>query len=212
MNPWNRCKGKRGINSSLLGSAFYMDLGLIYRQCIPPNQDEDMVIEQQLPTQGRATILKLAHSYPWLDIWERPRLLAESCSGFTVPPCSKMWEPIVIAVKSARRQDMGESIRTLDSNANSAGTFTLHAMDIVGPLPRSHRGHHYILTVCHSDPEPRLLHSIDVEQVAAGCSYCFHKWESLKKTSRIKAPILWRCIICLGSSPLQRDRGKSVVK
>ena len=121
--------------SSLLGLGYYVQKWLIYRRWVPPNQDEDMAVEQiVLPTQSRATILKLAHFIPWMDTWERPRLLAKSCSGFTGPPCSKMWEPIVRAVPSARKHHMGESIHTFYS---------------YGPLPRSRRGHLYILTLCN---------------------------------------------------------------
>ena len=60
-----------------------------------------------------------------------------------------MWEPIVRAPLSARKHHIGESIRTLDSYANSAGTFHRNAMDIVGPLPHSCRGHCYILRECN---------------------------------------------------------------
>ena len=73
--------------------------------------------------------------YQWLDTWERPRLITESCSGFTGPPSSKMWEPTVSAVPSARKHHMGESIHTLGSYTNSAGTFHHNGMDILGPLP-----------------------------------------------------------------------------
>ena len=48
-------------------------------------------------------------------------------------------------------------------------TFYCIAKDIVGPLPRSHRGHRYILVVCdHATryPETLPLRSIDAEHVA----------------------------------------------
>ena len=32
--------------SSLLGSEFYMERGLIYRNWVPPSQDEDIAVEQ----------------------------------------------------------------------------------------------------------------------------------------------------------------------
>ena len=51
--------------SSLLGSGFYVEKGLIYRQWVPPSQGEDMAVKQlMLLIECRATILKVAHSIP----------------------------------------------------------------------------------------------------------------------------------------------------
>ena len=90
-----------------------MEKGLIYRRWVPPNQDEDMAVAQLvLPTQSRATIVKLAHSIPIAGHLGKTKSASRILQGFTGPPCSKMWEPTVRAVQSARKHHIGESIHT----------------------------------------------------------------------------------------------------
>ena len=127
-----------------------MEKGLIYRRWAPPSRDEDMTVEQLvLPTQCRATILKLVHSIPIAGHLGKTKTASQILQHFYWPTMIKDVGTDCKNCTECRKHHMGESIRTLDSFANSGETFHCNAMDIVGPLPRNRRGHCYILTACN---------------------------------------------------------------
>ena len=136
--------------SSLLGSELYIKSRLIYRLWAPLSRDEDMGVEQLvLPTQCRATVLKLAHSIPMTGHLGKIKTASQILQRFYWPTMFKDVGTYCKSCTECRKHHMGESIRTLDVYANSAATFHHNAMDTVGPLPRSRRGHRYILTECN---------------------------------------------------------------
>ena len=158
--------------SNSAGIGFFKRKGLIYRCWTPPGRDEDdMTIEQLvLPKKCRRVVLDLAHNIPlaghmgknktaqrilqWFYWPTLHRDVAEFCRS--CPECQKTsnWKGRPAPLISL--PIIGEPFQRI-------------AMDIMGPLPRSHSGKRYVLVVCGYAtryPEAIPLHSIDAEHIA----------------------------------------------
>ena len=157
---------------STAGVEFFRRNSLLYRWWIPPSQDgEEMVVEQLvLPLQCRKTVLELAHEIPlaghlgndktarrilqrfyWPTLY---RDVAEFCR--TCAPCQK-----TSSFKGRRAPMIPLPVISVP--------FQRIAMDIVGPLPRSRSGNRYVLVICDYAtryPEAVALRSIDAESIA----------------------------------------------
>ena len=143
--------------------------GLIYRRWVPLNQDENIAVEQLiLPTQCRVTILRLAHSIPMAGHLGKTKTASLILWRFYWPTLSKDVGTTVTCAE-CQRASPGKKHRTpFIPMPIGDEPFHHNAMDIVGPLPRSRRGHRYILAVCNYAtryPEALPLCSIHAEHV-----------------------------------------------
>ncbi len=149
---------------STAGVGFYRNEGLLDRHWIPPGRDtESMAVEQLvLPLQCRRRYLILLTLFPSQVTCltnSAAVLLANHLQG-----CSKFLPELCNLPED-------DPLQTSSCTADPVITepFQRIAMDIIGPLPRSHSGKRYVLVICDYAtryPEAIPLKTIDAECVA----------------------------------------------
>lgn len=151
---------------------FYTKDGLLYRRWIPKGRDgERMEVEQLiLPQQCRDTVLKLAHSIQLAGHLGKNKTTSRVLQRFYWPTVyrdiSKFCQNCEQCQKATGRKAVRAPLIPLPIIAQP---FTRIAMDMVGPLPRSRRGHRYVLVVCDYAtryPEAITLKNIDAVTIA----------------------------------------------
>lgn len=158
--------------ASTAGRGFYKEGGLIYRRWIPPGRDgEDMAVDQLvLPVQCRKSVLKVAHEIPFAGHMGRKKTAERILQRFYWPSLFRDVKEFCEACGECQKTAPGRKIRApLIPLPVIDEPFHLIAMDIVGPLPRSHAGSKYILVICDYAtryPEAIPLRSTDARHVA----------------------------------------------
>ena len=140
--------------------------GVIYRRWVPRGQDEtEMAVEQLvLPPKCRPTVLQLEHDIPLAGHMGKDKTARRVLQRFrdvanyfrACPECQKTSTRRVHPAPMVPLPIIQEPFQRI-------------AMDIVGPLPRSHSGKKYVQVVCDYAtryPEAIPLHSIDAEHIA----------------------------------------------
>ena len=156
---------------STAGTGFFEREGLLYRRWTPRGRDEDMAIEQlMLPTPCRKTVLQLAHELPLAGHMGKKKTSERILQRFYWPTLfHDVAEHCRICGECQRTSPAGKSRAPLVPLPVIDEPFQRMAMDIVGPLPRSHSGNKYLLVVCDYAtryPEAVPLHTIDAPRIA----------------------------------------------
>ena len=157
-----------------VGVSFFERDGLLYRQWDAKETDGDGVraVEQLvLPVVCRKTVLKLAHTVPLAGHLGQRKTLRRVLQRFYWP---RVCHDVVEYCRACGRcqRTSGKRKRDRAQLVNLPiieEPFKRIAMDIVGPLERTHAGNRYILVVCDYAtryPEAMALKSIDAESVA----------------------------------------------
>ena len=154
------------------GGKYFERNGLLFRQWVPQGREsEDMAVEQLvLPLQCRQTVLHLAHDIPFSGHLGKHKTAQRILQRFYWPTLYR---------------DVAEYCRTCEPCQKSSHyktrraplipmpvieqPFSRIAMDIIGPLPRSHSGKRYVLVMCDYAtryPEAVAVRSIDAENIA----------------------------------------------
>ena len=156
---------------STAGTGFFEREGLLYRRWTPRGRDEDMAIEQLvLPTPCRKTVLQLAHELPLAGHMGKKKTSERILQRFYWPTLfHDVAEHCRICGECQMTSPAGKSRAPLVPLPVIDEPFQRMAMDIVGPLPRSHSGNKYLLVVCDYAtryPEAVPLHTIDAPRIA----------------------------------------------
>ena len=124
--------------------------GLLYRKWTPPDRNgQDMEVEQLiLPQQCRGTILTLAHSIPLSGHLGKDKTACHILQRFYRPTLYKDVAPFCKSCPSCQKttRTRKQCVPMVPLPIISE-PFSRIAMDIVGPLPRSHSGMKYILVI-----------------------------------------------------------------
>ena len=144
----------------------------MYRRWVPPGRHtEGMEIDQLvLPTKCREAVLKLAHSIPFTGHLGKDktarRILQRSYWPTLYGDVARLCQCCAVCQKSSKYRGKHAPLIPLPI---ISVPFKRIAMDMVGPLPRSHSGKRYILVICDYAtryPEAIALKSIDAAQIA----------------------------------------------
>ena len=157
---------------STAGVGFFRKEGLVYRRWTPPGRDADLMTVEQLvlPRQYRGTVLELAHAVPMAGHLGKQKTAQRILQRFYWPTLFRDVAEFCRSCGSCQKLSKRKPCRApLIPLPVLEEPFSRIAMDIVGPLPRSHSGKRYILVVCDYAtryPEAILLKSIEAECVA----------------------------------------------
>ena len=156
---------------STAGRGFFVRDGVVYRRYVPPGCGEEEAVDQLvLPTQCRGAVMKLAHSIPLAGHPGKTKTTRRIAQRFYWPSLYDDVASYCKACPSCQKTSPRRSPRApLIPLPIVDGPFRRIAMDIVGPLPRSHSGEKYILVVCDYAtryPEAIPLRSIDAGTIA----------------------------------------------
>ena len=160
------------VPNSAVGTGYYEKDGLLYRQWTPPGMagDEPSIEKLVLPLKYRATVLRMAHRIPLAGHLGKTKTTRRILQRFYWPTvfrdvanyCRSCEECQKIPGRSAPKALMVSLPVVLEP-------FSRIAMDIIGPLPRSRSGNHFILVICDYAtryPEAIPLRNIDAEHIA----------------------------------------------
>lgn len=151
------------------GMGFFRRDGLVYRRWTP--DPEVMAVEQLvLPLQCRGTVLTLAHSIPLAGHLGKDKTSRRILQRFYWPTVYKDVARFCRSCATCQKATHYKPRRVpLIPLPIISEPFERMAMDIIGPLPRSHSGKRYVLVVCDYAtryPEAIPMKSIDAECVA----------------------------------------------
>ena len=154
------------------GVGFFLKDGLLYRLWTPAGRDkQDLAVEQLVvPAECRRTILKLAHDIPLSGHLGKEKTAKRILQRFYWPTLYRdvatYCRTCTPCQKTSHRKPPRAPLHPLPIITEP---FSRIAMDIIGPLPRSHSGKRYVLVICDYAtryPEAIPLRSIDAEHVA----------------------------------------------
>ena len=155
------------------GVGFFKQEGLVYRRWTPPGRGEEYEIEQLiLPKACRRVVLELGHEIPLaghLGV-EKTSCRQRILRRFYWPTvCKDIEEFCKCCEKCQKMTNRKVPPAPLIPLPIITEPFKKIAMDIVGPLPWSRSGNHYVLVICDYAtryPEAISLKSIDAVHVA----------------------------------------------
>ena len=143
---------------------------LIYRVKGQLGKEEEAERRKQLVLNAEKQFSRWPTKFQWRDTWEKAGLLRGCCSGSTGQTFTKdvanFCQNCARCQKAHNRRGQPVPIVPLPIMLEP---FSRIAMDIVGPLPRSSRGHKYILVICDYAtryPEAVPLRTCDAEALA----------------------------------------------
>lgn len=123
-----------------------------------------------LPKQCQKTVLELAHAVPLAGHMGRDKTTRRIQERFYWPTIFKDIAEYCKRCPSCQKTGYQRHRRVpLVPLPIIQEPFERIAMDIVSPLPRSHKGNHYVLVICDYAtrfPEAIPLRSIDAESIA----------------------------------------------
>ena len=152
---------------------FYIESDVLFRCWIPPKcrkEDESWAAVRQLvvPVHYRLTLLQLAHDHHLSGHFGIRRTFSKLIQIYYWP---KMRSDVAHYVRTCEQcQKVGKANKPpqpapLVSVPIVSAPFSVIQMDIVGPLPRTKRGHEYILTLyCVAT---RFSHAVPLRKVTA---------------------------------------------
>lgn len=134
--------------SETLPSSFFWEGGLLYRQWRPRGLGEDGVKQLVLPKDCRRRVLELAHSVPLAGHLGKKKT-ARISPWFYWPTMHKDVADFCRRCEMCQKFQRHKVPRApMIPLPVIAEPFSLVAMDIVGPLPRSQSGNRYVLVIC----------------------------------------------------------------
>ena len=153
------------------GVGFFKQEGLVYRRWTPPGRGEEYEIEQLvLPKACRRAVLELGHEIPLAGHLGVEKTRQRILRRFYWPTVFKDIEEFCkCCEKCQKTTNRKVPPAPLIPLPIITEPFKKIAMDIVGPLPRSRSGNHYVLVICDYAtryPEAIPLKSIDAAHVA----------------------------------------------
>ena len=155
---------------STAGVGFFRKEGLVYRRWTPPGRDADLMTVEQLvlPRQYRGTVLELAHAVPMAGHLGEQKTAQRILQRFYWPTLFRDMAEFCRSCGSCQKLSKRKPCRApLIPLPVLEEPFSRIAMDIVGPLPRSHSGKRYILVVC--DYATRYPEAIPLKSIKAEC-------------------------------------------
>ena len=150
---------------------FFREGGLLYRKWEPRDKGEPEPLSQLvLPKECRQKALELAHSIPLAGHLGRKKTYARLTQRFYWPSMlqdvAEFCQSCEACQKFCQRKPARVPMVPLTVVDEP---FSRVAMDLVGPLPRSCSGNHYVLVMCNYAtryPEAVPLRNIDAETIA----------------------------------------------
>lgn len=163
----------RDSTSSSSNARFYFQDGVLFRRWMPrhlPQDDEEWSSTRQLvvPRQYRHTVIQLSHSHRLSAHYGARNTLNKLLKVFYWPQIRKQ---VYDFVKSCHVcQKAGKPVKRIPRaplyKVPPVGQPFSHVqVDVVGPLPKTRRGHEYILTLI--DVATRFVHGVPLRAVSA---------------------------------------------
>ena len=160
------------IREAQEGMGFFSKSGLLYRRWIPPGRNsEEMAVEQLvLPKECRYTVMRVAHNIPLAGHLGKEKTTRRILQRFYWPTVhrdiAEFCQQCQVCQRTAGKRVVRAPLVPLPVISQP---FERIAMDIIGPLPKSRRGHRYVLVVCDYAtryPEAVPMKYIDAASVA----------------------------------------------
>ena len=138
---------------------------------VPRGQPEKAAVDQiVLPKQCRREVLQLAHSIPLGGHLGKKKTAARVMQRFFWPT---LYRDVADFCRSCEQSQKSSHRRVPRAPMISlpviSEPFQCIAMDVMGPLPHSRSGHHYVLVICDYAtryPEAVAMKTVDAEAVA----------------------------------------------
>ena len=154
-------------HANSVGVGFFKREGLVYRRWTPGRGEEYEIEQLVLPKACRRAVLELGHEIPLAGHLGVEKTRQRILRRFYWPTVFKDIEEFCkCCEKCQKTTNRKVPPAPLIPLPIITEPFKKIAMDIVGPLPRSRSGNHYVLVICDYATEAIPLKSIDAAYVA----------------------------------------------
>ena len=147
---------------------FFLKDGVLYRRWVPVGGEDWREVEQLvLPQQCHRAVLELAHSIPLAGHLGKKKTARRVLQRFYWTTLFKDMDEYCRGCAECQKTAPGrQAVAPLVPLPIVASPFERIAMDIVGPLPRSHSGNRFVLVVC--DYATRWSEAVPLKSIDAG--------------------------------------------
>ena len=143
-----------GENSTAEGTGFFSRDKLVYRRWVPQDRPSETIEQLVLPSACRKEVMLLAYKIPLSGHLGKRKTAAHLLQQFYWPTIHRHVAEYCRCCSECQKSPTRRAGKApLIPLPIISETFSRVAMDLIGPLPKSHSGHQYILVlceVCHS--------------------------------------------------------------